>query len=150
MTLINLDSIQFYQPPTKADLTGKGPSMSSVGDVPVICGEGHTPTVPRSKGGWDGSLNDYDLIQVLDSTGSGGGEEYESFPSFEELVLGAGRAQESQQSDLRLDGDKGANTDSSSSVHSRSDGSTSEQGGRHCSLNTLRTSVAGSEAGYDP
>ncbi len=150
MTLINLDSIQFYQPPAKADLAGKRPSMASVGDVSVVCGEGHTPTVPRSNGGWGGSLNDYDLIEVLDSTGSGGGEEYESFPSFEELVLGAGRAQESQQSDLRLDGDKGANADSSSSVHSRSDGSTSEQGGRHCPLNTLRTSVAGSEAGYDP
>ncbi|KAF6238790.1 hypothetical protein HO173_003297 [Letharia columbiana] len=160
--------------------------MASVGDVPVICGEGYTPTVPRSNGGWGGPLNDYDLIEVLDSTGSsskdpldllsykhtldlkgtelyagapsngldlsssrsrGGGEEDENFPSFEELVLGAGAAQESQQSGLRLGEDKGANTDSSSSVHSRSDGSTSEQGGRHCSLNTPRTSVAGSEAG---
>ncbi len=64
-------------------------------------------------------------------------------------MLGAGGAQESQQSGLRLGEDKGVNTDSSSSVHSRSDGSTSEQGGRHCSLNTLRPSVAGSEAGYD-
>lgn len=137
MTLINLDSIQFYQPPTKADFAGKGPSMSSVGDILVICGEGHIPTVPRSNGGWGESLNDYDLTEVLDSTASGDGEEYESFPSFEELVLGAGRAQESQQSDLRLGGDKGANTDSSSSVHFRSDGSTSEQGGRHCSLNLI-------------
>ena len=150
MTLINLDSIQFYQPPPKADLAGKGPSMSSVGDVPVICGEGHTPMVPRSNGGWGGSLNDYDLIEVLDSTGSGGGEEDESFLSFEELMLGAGRAQESQQSGLRLVGDNVTNTDSSSSFHSRSDGSISKQGGRHCSLNTLRTSIAGSEAGYEP
>ena len=67
MTLINLDSIQFYQPPTKADLAGKGPSMSSVGDIPVICGEG--PTVPIPNGGV-GSFNDYDLIEVVDSTGS--------------------------------------------------------------------------------
>ena len=67
MTLINLDSIQFYQPPTKADFAGKGPSMSLVDDVPVICEEG--PTVPISNGGV-GSLNDYDLIEVLDSTGS--------------------------------------------------------------------------------
>ena len=70
MTLINLDSIQFYQPPTKADLAGKGPSMSSVSDVSVVCGDGYTPTLPRSHGGWGGSLNDYDLIEVLDSTGS--------------------------------------------------------------------------------
>ncbi len=70
MTLINLDSIQFYQPPTKADLAGKRPSVASVGDVPVICGEGYVPTVPRSNGGWGGPLNDYDLIEVLESTGS--------------------------------------------------------------------------------
>ena len=64
-------------------------------------------------------------------------------------MLGAGRAQGSQQSGLRPGGDKGTNTDSSSRVHSRSDGSTSEQGGRHYFLNTPWTSVAGSEAGYD-
>ena len=44
--------------------------MASVGDAPVICGEGHTPTVPRSNGGWGGPLNDYDLIEVLNSTTS--------------------------------------------------------------------------------
>ena len=70
MTLIDLDSIHFYQPPSKADSTGKRPSMASVGDVPVICGEGYTPTVARSNGAWGGSLNNYDLIEVLDSTSS--------------------------------------------------------------------------------
>ena len=73
-------------------------------------------------------------------------------------MLGAGRAQESQQSGLRPSGDNGTNTDSSSRVHSRSDsstadrsdGSTAEQGGRHDFLNTPWTSIAGSEAGYDP
>ena len=101
--------------------------MSSISDVSVVCGEGHTPTVPKSNGGWGESLNEYDLIEVFDATGSAGREEYESFPSVEELVLSAGRAQESQQSDLRLDGDKSANTDSGSSIHSRSNGSTSGQ-----------------------
>ena len=52
------------------DLAGKRPSMASVGDVPVICGEEYTPMFPRSNGGWGGPLNDYDLIEVLDSTGS--------------------------------------------------------------------------------
>ncbi len=88
-------------------------------------------------------------LDLSDSRSRGGGEEDKNLPSFEELVLGAG-VQESQQSGLRLGGDKDANTDSSSSVHSRSDGSTSEQGGMHCSLNTPQTSIAGSEAGYDP
>ena len=70
MTLIDLDSIHFYQPPSKADLASKRPSMASVGDIPVIYVEGYTPTVPRSNGGWGRSLNDYDLIEVLDLTGS--------------------------------------------------------------------------------
>ena len=142
MTLIDLDFIQFYQPPTKADLADKRPSVASVGDVPLVYGEGYTPTVPRSNGGWGGPLNDYDLIEVLESTGSSSKDPLH-FLSYK-------RAQELQQSGLRLGEDKGANTDSSSSVHSRSDGSTSEQGGGHCSLNTPRPSEAGSEAGYDP
>ena len=69
MTLISLDSIQFYQTPTKADLAGKRPSMTSVDDVGVICGENNAPKVPGSSGGWGRRLNDYDLIQVPDSTG---------------------------------------------------------------------------------
>ncbi len=142
MTLIDLDSIQFYQPSTKADLAGKRPSMALVSDVPVIYEEGYTPTVSRSNGGWGGPLNDYDLIEVLESTGSSSKDPHD--------LLSYKRAQELQQSGLRLGEDKGANTNSSSSVHSRSDGSTSEQGGRHCSLNTPRPSEAGSEAGYDP
>ena len=81
------------------------------------------------------------------SRSRGGGEEDESFPYFEELVVGTGKTQASQQSGLRLGGDRSANTDSSSRVHSKSDGSTLEPGGRHCSLNNLRTSVVGSEAG---
>ena len=51
---------------------------------------------------------------------------------------------------LRLDEDKNTDTDSSSSVHSGKDGLNSAQGRRHCSLNAPRTSIAGSEAGYDP
>ena len=65
-------------------------------------------------------------------------------------MLGAGGVQESQQLGLKIVRDKDANIDNSSSVHSGSDGSTSEQGGMHYSLNTSRPSVAGSEAGYDP
>ena len=32
--------------------------------------EGYTPSVARSNGGWGGSLNNYDLIEILDSIGS--------------------------------------------------------------------------------
>ena len=70
MTSINLDSIQFYQPPIKANLAGKQPSMALVDNAPVIYGDGHISRVPRSNGGCGGALNNYDLIEVLDSTGS--------------------------------------------------------------------------------
>lgn len=65
-------------------------------------------------------------------------------------MLVAAAAQESQQPGLRLGEDKGADTDSTNSVHFGKDDLDSAQGGRHCSLNTPRTSIAGSEAGYDP
>ena len=52
---------------------------------------------------------------------------------------------------LRLVGDQGGHIDDSSSVQPRNDGSTfNEQVGKQCSLNTSPTSIAGSEAGYDP
>ena len=48
MTLIDLDSIYFYQPPSKADLASKRPSMASVDNISIICGEIYTSTVSRS------------------------------------------------------------------------------------------------------
>ena len=96
--------------------------------------------------------NLFAAINMIDGTSSrGGGGEDESLLSFEELLLGAGEAQRSQRTGLRLGGDKGANINSSSNVHLRSDGLTSEkQDGSHCFLSTLSTSEAGSEAGCDP
>jgi len=44
--------------------------MASISDVPVIYGEGYTPTVTRPSGGWGGRLDNYDLIEVLDLTGT--------------------------------------------------------------------------------
>lgn len=108
-------------------------------------------------GGWVRRLNDYKLAPGLSNGpdpigghGGGGGEEDESYPSVEELLLGIGGAQESRRTGLRLGGDKGANMDSSSSVYTRSDSSTSEeQDERHCSLSTPPTSVTCSEDGCD-
>lgn len=57
----------------------------------------------------------------------------------------------SSTSEPRPGGDSGGHIDDSNSVPSRSDGSTfREQGGKQCSLSTTLTSVAGSEARYDP
>ncbi len=44
--------------------------MASNSDVPTDYREGHTPTVARPSGGWGRRLDDYDLIEVLDLTGT--------------------------------------------------------------------------------
>ncbi len=63
-------------------------------------------------------------------------DEDKRFSFFKKLLLNVEEAQESQQSDLKLGENKVANTDSSSSIHSKNNSSTSEQGERHCSLST--------------
>ena len=73
-------------------------------------------------------------IDFSDNRSRGGGEEDENFPSFEEVMLGVGGAQESQQPGLRLGEVKNGKIDGSNSVHSRSDGSTSEQREREALL----------------
>ena len=131
--------------------------MASIGGFFVICEEKNTPMAFGRSGGWGQRLNDYKLAldpsngpDPIGDYGGGGGEEDESLPSVEELLLGIRGAQELRRTSLRLGGDKGAHTDSSSSVHPRSDSSTSEeQGERHCPLSTLPTSVASSEERYD-
>ena len=109
-----------------------------------------------------------------------GGHEHDTLLSLEELLFGAGEVPESQRagssiehgvgrsdgafehptlegcdnastSGPRQGGDQGGDIADSSSVHPRSDGSTSnEQVGKQCFLSTPPTSVADSEAGYDP
>ena len=69
MTLINLDSIQFYRPPVKADLADKRSSMASVNDVSVVCEKRYAPTVSRSSNEWNERINNNDLIEVLDLIG---------------------------------------------------------------------------------
>jgi hypothetical protein len=57
----------------------------------------------------------------------------------------------SSTSGARQGGDRGENIDDNSSVNPRSDDLMSEkQDGKQYSISTLPTSVAGSEAGYDP
>ena len=68
MTLINLDSIQFYQLPVKADLADKQSSMASVNDVPVIYKERHAPKISRSINEWDERIDNNDQIEVLGLT----------------------------------------------------------------------------------
>ncbi len=120
-----------------------------------------------------------DEVDIECSHGRRSHEEDDNLPSLNELLFGAGGAQESHPaqsrdkhgmggSDSAIEnptqndrnhvpipgpkqcGDKGGDIDSSSSPHLSSDDSTcEEQGGRHYSFITPPT-VAGSEAGYDP
>lgn len=69
MTLINLDSIQFYQLPVKADLADKRSSMTSINDDSAVCEKRYAPTVSRSSNKWDERIDNNDLIEVLDLTG---------------------------------------------------------------------------------
>ena len=64
MPLIDLDSIQLYQGPTKADLVGKRSSMASIGDFFVVYEVRNAPMVFGRSGGWGQRLNDYKLLQV--------------------------------------------------------------------------------------
>ena len=61
MTSINLDLIQFYQAPTKADLAGKRSLRVSIDNVSVTDEEGYNPMIPRP---WaDGANNSKTTIR---------------------------------------------------------------------------------------
>lgn len=69
MTLINLNSIPFYQLPVKVDLANKWSLEVSINDIPVICEERYTPTVSRSSNEWDEQIDNNDQIEVFDLAG---------------------------------------------------------------------------------
>ncbi|KAI9715011.1 MAG: hypothetical protein M1812_006225 [Candelaria pacifica] len=69
MPFIDLDSVHFYQPPTKAGRPGDGGSTVLVTDVPTVAGEGEPPTFHEPSNEPSGRRRDYDhLIEVLDMT----------------------------------------------------------------------------------
>ena len=77
-------------------------------------------------------------------------EKDENLVFVKKLRLDVEEAQKSQRTKLRLNEAKSVNTDnSSSSVYSRSDDSTSKSGEKHYSLSSLRIYIAGSEAEYN-
>lgn len=63
MTLINMDSVQFYEPPSKANLAGVSASTMSKSDVPTVGGESITPEAPGPR------PQTYDLVEYVDLTG---------------------------------------------------------------------------------
>ena len=66
MSFIDLNSIQFYQPPVKADVAKKTTSTASTRDISAVCKEGKGLTVSGYCNSWDRRLQEYDLIECVD------------------------------------------------------------------------------------
>ncbi|KAI9791925.1 MAG: hypothetical protein M1835_008161 [Candelina submexicana] len=84
MPFIDLASVQFYQPPTKAGRpSGRGPTVLAT-DVPTVAGEGKSPTSHEATNGRSGRHQAHNyLIEVLDLAAP---PPRESFSPFHELV----------------------------------------------------------------
>jgi hypothetical protein len=63
-----MDSIDFYQPPSKADQPGDRRHTASNNGVRTVGGECKTSTALESSDESGGSLQDYNLIEFLDTT----------------------------------------------------------------------------------
>lgn len=63
MTLINLDSVQFYEPPSNANLAGVSALRMSKSDVPTVYEESVTSKTPGSR------PQTYDLVEYVNLTG---------------------------------------------------------------------------------
>lgn len=64
-----MDSIDFYQPSTKAGLpSNRRPTVSDIG-VPMVSGQDNSATALGPSNGPSERLHGYDLIEFLDMTG---------------------------------------------------------------------------------
>lgn len=63
---LDMNSIDFYQPPTKAGMPGnRRPTMSNLG-VPTASGQGNSATALILNNEPSGRFQDYDLVEFLD------------------------------------------------------------------------------------
>ena len=84
MPFIDLDTVQFYQPPTKVGRPGsRGPTALAT-DVPTVAEEGKSPTSHEATNGRSGRYQAHNcLIEVLDMAAP---PPRESFSPFRKLV----------------------------------------------------------------
>ena len=68
MTLINMDTVQFYQPAKTIGQSKDGQLTVSSGHVPTTYGKGSSPPALGLNKGWSGVPRDYDLIEIVDMT----------------------------------------------------------------------------------
>lgn len=66
MTFVDMDSIDFYQPPSRVDQPGDRRHPASNNGVPNVGGECETSTALGPSDGFGGRLQDYSLIGFLD------------------------------------------------------------------------------------
>jgi hypothetical protein len=84
MTLVDMDSVHFYRPPTKAGLPGDGQPTATINLVPSVGGDGKPPTTLGPSHELKETLRDDDLIEIIDMTAP---SPRECLSPFHELVL---------------------------------------------------------------
>ncbi len=70
MALADMNSIQFYQPPTKASLPRERVSQALNFNVPTVLGDGKPPKAPGPSSGWRRRLCGDNPIEFIDMTDS--------------------------------------------------------------------------------
>lgn len=68
MTSVDLNTIQFYQPPTKGGRPGERRPTRSNGDIHIVGGNGNTPTALGRNNESSGVFRDVDPIKTIDLT----------------------------------------------------------------------------------
>jgi len=70
MTFINMDSVYFYRPPTKAGLPSDGRPIAINTDIPSVGGDGKAPTALGRSYELSGTLRNDDPIEIINTTAS--------------------------------------------------------------------------------
>lgn len=79
MASVDLNYIQFYQPPTKASLPRERVPKASNANAPAVVGEGKPSKAPGPSNGWDQRLWCDDAIEFVDMTDSPPREHFRHF-----------------------------------------------------------------------
>ena len=69
MTLVDMNTVQFYQPAKAVGQRKDGRPAASSLRVPMARGKGNTPPALEPDKEWSGILPGYDPIEILDMTG---------------------------------------------------------------------------------
>ena len=79
MALVDMDTVQFYQPAKAVGQRKNGQPATSSLRVPMACGSGNTPPFVGPDSEWSGILQNCDLIEIVDMTGPPPNEPFNLF-----------------------------------------------------------------------